>query len=587
MNFEEWMEKNSKIANIYVNNQDIDDIFNSEAINMKEDFEFFCNNAFLDSNKFISITRKLLDSNQLDIIEQNIDKIDLNYIELLSQNDQFKGICLKNLGKILESKDSIDYKKIACLINEPQLIEYIKSNSKVFFEKTTLNIADLVKDISESNNFDENILLQNQEYLFQGITYLSSEIIQMEKIDVDINEYLQGIIANLPYVVEEGKDDFQILFQKTNEIIEKLELSEKENSDIKSQILLTVEQNGNIHENVLKYIKENSDNNKSLNLIKQFRKLGIDKEILNQNQSQWLNIFKGKNILKYVNDCREYEGIPDDYTLSEYVEAIYSDNELLDDVDKDIIKQLIKEISSDQGLDPMNIQYLGQGAYSTNLKIGEYVLKTGSPRGTDTIPNSKRILAPIIRQNVTKSMFVEVQDVVDAQWYEGMDDKEVEKILYEIYSDLRDEGIYWTDIKKENVGRLLRDNTPEYMQDGQVLPRFDTSVQMTGDLAVNETLKKGDYVIIDTDYIFTKETAETGKSIEARHSYHRQFGEEYNRTHSKNTGNVISKEVEDFNKSLQVSNYEKPNNNSTTDSYKIKKLNLDESIKEANNKERE
>lgn len=35
---------------------------------------------------------------------------------------------------------------------------------------------------------------------------------------------------------------------------------------------------------------------------------------------------------------------------------------------------------------------------------------------------------------------------------------QITNILFEIYCDLRDDGIVWTDITPANAGRLLKDN---------------------------------------------------------------------------------------------------------------------------------
>ena len=72
--------------------------------------------------------------------------------------------------------------------------------------------------------------------------------------------------------------------------------------------------------------------------------------------------------------------------------------------------------------------------------------------------------------------------------------------LYDIYTELRDEGLIWVDCHLSNLERLIQDNTIYY----EGIEKVD--INATGYLTDNEeVLKKGDIVIIDNDYIFTEE----------------------------------------------------------------------------------
>ena len=64
-------------------------------------------------------------------------------------------------------------------------------------------------------------------------------------------------------------------------------------------------------------------------------------------------------------------------------------------------------------------------------------------------------------------------------------------------------GIYWTDIKKENVVRLLRPNKLNFKLNGEEIGRNEDSVGMMN-LKDEEPLPAGELVIADTDYIFYK-----------------------------------------------------------------------------------
>ena len=65
-------------------------------------------------------------------------------------------------------------------------------------------------------------------------------------------------------------------------------------------------------------------------------------------------------------------------------------------------------------------------------------------------------------------------------------------------------GIYWLDIKADNVVRLLRPNKLNLKLDGEEIRRNEDSVEMTG-LKDEEPLEAGELVIADTDFIYSKE----------------------------------------------------------------------------------
>ena len=135
-----------------------------------------------------------------------------------------------------------------------------------------------------------------------------------------------------------------------------------------------------------------------------------------------------------------------------------------------------------------DIQILMSGAFSNVLRIGDTIIKVGIPRKTFNIPNDKRILQPYLRRDLSEEFgieaTIEVSDRVDTDISLSEDE------LYVIYKDMRDRGVVYGDFKYDNIGRLLKPNTP----------RNKPSNGMIGE--VNETLNAGDYVIIDTDFIY-------------------------------------------------------------------------------------
>ena len=179
-----------------------------------------------------------------------------------------------------------------------------------------------------------------------------------------------------------------------------------------------------------------------------------------------------------------------------------------------IIDELLEQSGEDASIN--DIKQQGQGSFSTAYRVGNYILKFGDIRNNITIPNHRRILQSILKTEVKEHYFtskmtninascIEVQNLVEKDWCKDMSHEEINEILFQIYSDLRDEGLLWLDIKPSNVGRLLKPNTSNVLFvdiDGktkQIISHEDGN-GLVGKVK-GKPLKEGDYVIIDNDFI--------------------------------------------------------------------------------------
>lgn len=142
---------------------------------------------------------------------------------------------------------------------------------------------------------------------------------------------------------------------------------------------------------------------------------------------------------------------------------------------------------------------VGNGEFSFVYKIGDKILKVGSPRGEFKMPNHRRILQPLARKafrnRLGKTMAcVEISEEVDT----NIEQKDPEE-LYKLWKELRDEGVIWTDVTWENVGRLKKKNIPslngEEMYVEPEAAGFKNKYK-------GKPLEKGELVILDTDFIF-------------------------------------------------------------------------------------
>jgi hypothetical protein len=112
-------------------------------------------------------------------------------------------------------------------------------------------------------------------------------------------------------------------------------------------------------------------------------------------------------------------------------------------------------------------------------------------------------------------VYLEVQNLVDAKWWEIKDDKgniirelteeEIEEELFKVYASLREDGIVWKDIKKENVGRLLKKNSSNFYHDSAKIDEVKIPDELRGMRGRSqddrEMLQAGELVIIDRDYL--------------------------------------------------------------------------------------
>lgn len=252
-------------------------------------------------------------------------------------------------------------------------------------------------------------------------------------------------------------------------------------------------------------------------------KKGISEEKILENKEKILKKSYGANIIKFIDWlCKKDSFKDDDISLENFISLLYHD--IKDTQSLKMLETLYKKLLEEQGLTLKDIKVLGKGEYSQVYGVGMFSLKTGDTRQTRSIPYHRRILQPLVRQESNpecknNSIYIEIQNVVDSNWYIGMSEQRINEELYKIYKEMRRDGIIWTDIKKSNVGRLIRPNKSNYYTDtleGDIndektlriikkeLEISDESVGIVGRVQ-EECLHTGELVIFDTDFIFKEE----------------------------------------------------------------------------------
>lgn len=161
------------------------------------------------------------------------------------------------------------------------------------------------------------------------------------------------------------------------------------------------------------------------------------------------------------------------------------------------LTSIIDEISKNENTDISELEYIETGTITNVYKLGNKVIKFVKNRLTDKIPYHRRILQPLIRRKVLSgfsNLYIEISEYIQP------DNSITDDDAYLIYKELRDDGIIWLDAKRENLGRLEKDNIAHFSEPLYV--KNETVGYIPETLKQDKPLKKGEIVIIDTDFLF-------------------------------------------------------------------------------------
>lgn len=189
----------------------------------------------------------------------------------------------------------------------------------------------------------------------------------------------------------------------------------------------------------------------------------------------------------------------------------------------DFLKTVIEEVAKNEDKKVTDVKEAGRGQYSKGFQIGEKVIKFGVDRGAEIIPYHRRILQPIIRRPVYNSegtrplFYIEIQEKVK-DWEETeIEDEDV----YQVYKELREDGILWVDAKIENLGRLKKPNIV-HMKDFNQVEDSTVGIDREDSQKV-EILPEGELIILDSDFIHRIDdlTPEEFKYFTSHYACHR------------------------------------------------------------------
>lgn len=354
----------------------------------------------------------------------------------------------------------------------PAIVEELLSEGQALVVKKRMNILPIffkrknVKQIIE-DNFE--VILDKTDY-FQ-LNVLLAKLINNWQTSEIVKEKFDTVMKRFNFVKEEEQErgDAVTLGSEKVKFYEMCRKAYTYTDDLIAKHMNTIIQGGVTIEE-LKYLRGLSEEvDEKLNSELESHKQEVAKELLSSIS------LSGKS-----EDAKQQ-------LISDYIPTV---------------TRMIEELLVDQDTRMVDIQRTGRGTYSKVYEIGEKVLKIGKPRETYNIPNHPRILQPLTRTNLIderdgNKIFAcaEISDRVDKLSEEDM---QVEK-LYQVYKELRDDGIIWTDARFSNVGKLRRRNIPKL--NGEEMDVDPVAVGMDKEIK-GRVLEVGEWVVIDTDFIY-------------------------------------------------------------------------------------
>lgn len=403
-------------------------------------------------------------------------------------------------------------------MTEKEFIKSIKSKANkdgTFTYVTIVNLFDEYNSSSLNKMFSkmnipsktpEKILDNNFELIFENLN----------------NEYINAAVA---FLLEKANP---VLKENILVVLKKIACS----NCMHKNILEDLEKNGLLEEN-MDYILENNPNIQNLYEISQIVKGK------NEENDKKINEKIRKNKVEFAKLL-----LRNRLKLNKKRNGIYVEEEDLESF-SDTLTIIIDEVLESEKLDYIDIIKISSGGYSDVYKIGDKILKVSENRETHNIPNHRRILQPVLRTRLIKDEENDISigciEVVDRVRTIPQREYKKEK-LYEIYKELRDDGIVWTDARYVNVGELLRKNIPTL--NGEKIEVTPNSVGFDRNLTKEEnSLKVGDWVILDTDFIYRKENPDKGWS---EISYSEEFERRYLREKKEKEGKLDFKEIDEI-----------------------------------------
>lgn len=165
----------------------------------------------------------------------------------------------------------------------------------------------------------------------------------------------------------------------------------------------------------------------------------------------------------------------------------------------DVVEMVLKEIIESDKTQLQDIKCTN-GCFSYVIITNTKVIKICKKRATEVFPDNPYIITPLIRRDISccdTIGFIEVTERV-----KELEPGEINKEdLYEMYKNLRDLGLIWTDTKEDNLGRLTSDNNIHWNKN---IAHVSSNLCLE-ERRDNKVLQPGDLVILDADFIYRED----------------------------------------------------------------------------------
>lgn len=375
------------------------------------------------------------------------------------------------------------------------ITKYINDSKKPVLQKDGL-LPKLKKIFSKNDKRMSKFLSNNLDLMLDSITDYS------EFMDVFFeNEEFEKSPENIIKIFDKVKQEYLKIYSENEEFL-------KQNEEITSYLRNNLKNYLSKCENVLNYI--------AVKYLDKLKDTEFEKERINQ----LFEMTSGDNfriplifsIIEKVKgkypelDEKMNEILKDNKTaFSEYLIGKKIGIQAFCNIPEDkekynvFLTMIIDELLEEQKKDYIDIEEIGSGLTSDVYKIGDKILKIGNGRITKEIPYSRRLLQPLYRSKMDKDdyLFVEISERVQEI---DINEEAYEEEVYKIFKELMDEGIVWMDPAPRNIGILLKDN--EAFLDGKAI-EVDSNATNIKTEGKKEVLKKGDFVILDTDFLYS------------------------------------------------------------------------------------
>ena len=535
--------------NAVLNCKTIEDIFTNPKLDPIKDYNMIVTSIIVEELR-AEFVLEMIKQGKTNIVIENICAIDINQNWKIAKDSlEFRQIFFENFEKALEnSNDIYDYTlsglEQVSVTNGENTIDgkaLISDNWKKISKRTTneLSRLQLIK-ILNSNEKGIQIIKDELPTLFFGDYSYSYLIQDLLKENIVTKEEIANLIEKEPTrMLSENFEVDNFIFNSENfiKLLEQIDEILESTSSIK--------QNQNIRESIEKYLANNfehlierikTSNEKltkeegyPIDKLKIIKKWDTDKHLIRgkfaEHYEEISTNTKKEDVMDLIHLYSDIDVKLEELDIETVMKQTFSNIK-----DKDLqwmISKIATELLEDQSLSIKDMEIYGRGNYSKSIKAGEYIFKIGNDRSVYEIPYDERIIYPLIRRKMKgeqgEEIYLEVQNLVDKEWYKGMSEEEIEEELYKIYAEMRERAHRWTDVRKDNVGRLKKPNLGNFEINGDKIIPSDTSVGFINEENKKKVLPAGELVIIDTDFVYQSDKAYSGSIA----SQHKKFEERY------------------------------------------------------------